>query len=157
MLFDLGALGKGYFVDVIEQRLTSAGLKRFLVNGSGDISYKGTGAISVGLEHPGDPTKVIGVIEMTGAKNSSCMCSSGINRRKWGKYNHVIDPHTSSSPDEIIATWVIAPTTAIADALASCLFFVAPENFASKYQFEYCIMNKENKIKKSPGFEATFY
>ena len=110
VLIDLGALGKGYYVDKIADYLRSKGMNRFLVNGSGDIFYQGNGTpIRAGLEHPGDPTKVIGVVEM----KQGGMCASGINRRKWDKYNHVIDPHSLSSPEEILATWVIADSTVI--------------------------------------------
>jgi thiamine biosynthesis lipoprotein len=154
VLMDLGALGKGYFVDQLAKFLAERGLKHFLVNGSGDISYKGNGdALRIGLEHPGDPTKAIGIVEMT----DGCMCSSAGNRRKWATYHHTIDPHTRTSPNEILATWVIAKSTAIADGLATCLFFTEPERYEKDFSFEYCIMNKENKIKRSAGFTAELF
>lgn len=146
VLFDFGALGKGYFVDKIATFLKQKGFTHFLVNGSGDIYYSGTEPIKVGLEHPDDPTKIIGSIEM----KEGAMCASGINRRAWDKYHHVIDPHSNTSTQEIVATWVIAKSTGLADALASCLFFVAPEDL-SLQDFEYCILNKERKIKTSPN------
>ena len=155
-LFDFGALGKGYFVDKIAAYLKQKNLTRFLVNGSGDIYYSGgrdMEPIKVGLEHPGDPTRAIGAIEM----KEGSMCASGINRRKWDKYHHVIDPSTnSSSGEDIIATWVIAENAALADALASCLFFVAPSAL-TKWQFEYVIMNSEKKVKTSAGWRGEIF
>ena len=115
------------------------------MNGSGDIYYAGTEPIKVGLEDPDDKTKVIATIEM----KEGAMCASGTNRRAWDKYHHVIDPHSKTSTEKIVATWVIAKSTGLADALASCLFFVAPEDLSFQ-NFEYCIMNKERRIKKSP-------
>ena len=147
LLFDFGALGKGYFVDKIASLLKQKGFTHFLVNGSGDIYYAGTEPINVGLEHPDDATQVIGAIEM----GEGAMCASGTNRRAWDKYHHVIDPHSNTSTEEIIATWVIAKSAGLADALASCLFFVAPEEL-SLQTFEYCIMNKERRIKTSKNF-----
>ena len=153
VLLDLGALGKGYCVDVVTEYLYSVGIKRFLVDGSGDIFYEGNGMpITVGLEHPGDATQVIGSIEMM----KGAMCSSATNRRSWGKYSHYIDPTSATSPEEIIATWVIADTASMADALSSVLFFVAPESVPDT-EFSYCILNRDYKIKKSPDFSATFY
>ena len=153
-LIDLGALGKGFFVDTISRFLRENGIRRFLVNGSGDIFYQGNGQVlRAGLEHPGDTSKVIGVIEMT----HGALCASGSNRRKWDKYHHTIDPFSLTSPQDIIATWVMAETAAIADGLATCLFLVEPERFAESYEFEYCILNKDYKVKRSTGFTAELF
>lgn len=153
VLFDFGALGKGYFVDKITDYLKEKGIEHFLVNGSGDIYYYGDEPIEVGLEHPDNPSLVIGKMLI---KNGA-MCASGINRRKWGKHHHVIDPHKNASRNEDIkATWVIAQNAALSDALASCLFFAPPENFAT-YSFEYVIMNSENAVKVSHDWNVELY
>lgn len=152
VLFDFGALGKGYFVDKIASFLKEQGIRKFMVDGSGDIYYQGDEPISVGLEHPDDKTKVIGTTEMqTGA-----MCASGTTRRAWDKYHHVIDPDSNDSTKGIAATWVIADSAALADSLASCLFFVVPEALA-QCKFEYCIMNNENAVIASDGFRAKLF
>ena len=160
VLFDFGALGKGYFVDKIAKFLKEKGIKRFLVNGSGDIYYSGGESsakmpIAVGLEHPDDSSRVIGTVSIV----QGSMCASGINRRKWAGHHHVIDPQANTSAGQnILATWVIADTTALADAVASCLFFVPPENlFDAGYTFEYVILNKEYKVKKSEGWKGEFF
>ncbi len=153
LLFDFGALGKGYFVDKIAGYLIKEEVKRFLVNGSGDIYYQGEQSIKVGLEHPLDATKVIGSIEMT----TGAMCASAGNRRKWGKVHHIINPNTLKPARDITATWVLSDTTALSDALSTCLFFVAPENFEKKYKFEYLILNREMRVKRSKGFNAELY
>lgn len=153
VLIDVGAVGKGYCVDLIAEFLKQQGVKRFLVDGSGDIFYEGNGVpITVGLEHPHDTTKVVGSITMT----QGSMCSSATNRRAWGGYSHYIDPTSKDSPTTIIATWVIAEKAAYADALSSVLFFVVPE-VVTIPTFSYCCMNKEYKVKKSHDFNATFY
>lgn len=155
VLFDFGALGKGYFVDVIVDFLRQENLKRFMVDGSGDIYYEGNGElISVGLEHPGDESKVVGKIEMS----QGAMASSATNRRRWGNYHHYIDPHTLTSPESILSVWVTASSTVEADAIASALFFVAPEDLLTAgFTFEYCILNHEYKIKYSDGFKMEIY
>jgi FAD:protein FMN transferase len=152
VLIDLGALGKGYFVDIIYNYLRKQGLQHFLVDGSGDIRFIGPEPIRIGLEHPSDPTQIIGVAEMQG----KAMCASAGNRRKWDKYTHIIDPTTNTSPQEIAASWVIADTAVLADALATCLFFVAPENFTS-FNFEYCLLNHELKVKSSSGWPGELF
>ena len=127
------------------------------MNGSGDIFYSGGKqgeeiAINVGLEDPSDSQKVVGVIPL----KRGAICASGINRRAWSTYNHVIDPHTLTSPKEILATWVMAPKAGYADALPSCLFFVPPANI-SEFPFEYCLLNPDYKIKRSTGFTAELF
>lgn len=152
VLFDFGALGKGYFVDKITDLLKKKGFGYFMVNGSGDIHYVGPAPLRVGLEHPDDKSKVIGAIDMA----EGAMCASGTNRRTWDKHHHVIDPATSSSVEGMTASWVIAENAVLADALASCLFFAPPENFKD-YKFEYCLMNAEQKVKRSEGFNAELF
>lgn len=153
VIFDFGALGKGYFVDKVFEYLVEKGFKHILVNGSGDIHYQGEKPITVGLEHPLDTTKVIGTIQF----QHGAMCSSGTNRRAWEGYHHIIDPQTLSSPNEILATWVLADSAALADGLATALFFVTPEEFFSHYKFEYLLLNKHMKVKRSPGFKAVLF
>lgn len=153
VLIDLGALGKGYFVDILHNFLKSKEIKRFLVNGSGDIRYHGNEPIAAGLEHPTDKNKVIGSIKMSGG----ALCASGTDRRKWDNYNHLIDPQSLNSPKEIVSTWVTAETAALADALATCLFLTNPDNFTVKYKFEYCLLDRFMRARRSPGFTAEFY
>ncbi len=154
VLIDLGALGKGYFVDVIATYLKEKNIARFLVNGSGDIYYQGNGTpIRAGLEHPDDPTKAIGVLELM----QGALCASAGNRRRWAMYQHTINPFSLTSPEEIIATWVMAESTALADGLATCLFMTEPESLDNVLSFEYCLLNKEYKIKNSASFTAEFF
>lgn len=153
-LFDFGALGKGYFVEKIKSILLKKGLKRFLVDGSGDIAYIGSGeTISVGLEHPLDSTKVIGTVQMA----EGSMCSSGSNRRSWGNHHHIIDPDSLSSTTEIIASWVMADSATLADGLSTALFLVPPEYFQKEFKFEYLLLNKDMKVKRSKGFNVELY
>lgn len=150
--FDFGAVGKGYFVDRMRDYLQSLGVQQFMMNGSGDIFYQGNQSIRVGLEDPDDTTNVVGVVDFSGA----AMCSSAINKRRWKSYNHYVDPNTHTSPEYIKAVWVIADDAAIADGLASVLFFVPPEQVRG-FDFEYCILNQERKIKHSAGFSAELF
>jgi FAD:protein FMN transferase len=153
-LIDLGALGKGFFVDTIAAYLDSQGLQRFLVDGSGDVYYQTDGpVIQAGLEHPDDSAKVIGVVEMgTGA-----MCSSGRNRRAWGNRHHIIDATSLHSPEGLLSSWVLADSAVLADALATCLFLVPPETLQSHWPFSCCLLNSEYRVKRSPGFRAELF
>lgn len=153
VLIDLGALGKGYFVDILAHFLKEKNIRRFLVNGSGDIYYSGCGIpLRAGLEDPKDATKVLGTLEIF----EGALCASASNRRAWGKYHHTIDPKSLTSPDVILASWVRSDSAAIADALCTCLFLTGPEAYAS-IPFEYCLLNSSYKIKRSAGFTAELF
>ena len=110
-------------------------IDKFWIDGGGDIYSYGT-SLKIGLEHPANPEQVIGVVEI---KNQSICASSG-NRRKWGKYHHIIDPEKLESADEVLATWVIASKAIIADSLATSLFLVSPEKLKKEFEFEYLIL-----------------
>jgi thiamine biosynthesis lipoprotein len=133
--------------------LAQRGLRRFLVNGSGDIRYVGTEPVLCGLEHPVDKTKVIGSLRIA----SGALCASGTDRRSWDGRNHVLDPITFTSPTEIVATWVLSDHAALSDALATCLFFVDPESLAQQFHFEYCILNRDMRVQYSSDFSAEWY
>lgn len=154
VLLDLGALGKGFVVDLIHDAVREAGVSRFLIDGSGDIRYfdANNETIVCGLEDPRNPQHAIGTLSLAGG----ALCASAVNRRVWRSFNHYLDPESKTSPEVVAAVWVKADTAALADGLSSALFFVAPEEL-SGFSFEYLILNKEMGIKKSAGFTADFF
>lgn len=80
---------------------------------------------------------VIGVYNL---KNTS-LCASATNRRAWGdNLHHVIDPKTGKPTQDVIATWVVGDTTAIADGLATALFFTNGEQLQKAFDFSYIRM-----------------
>lgn len=151
---DFGACGKGYIIDIVGEILVGMGINNFCVDAGGDILYKSTEnkELRVGLEDPEKKDQVIGVCNLV----SGAICGSSGNRRKWGKFNHIINPKTFSSPNEIVAVWVCASSTMIADALATCLFFVEP-HVLSEFSFEYVVLYQDYSVKRSPNFPATFF
>lgn len=154
VLFDLGALGKGYAVDLLYAVLEKQGFERFLIDGSGDIRYRARQGESIvcGLEHPLDASMVVGTLAITGGS----LCASATNRRRWKDYNHYLDPDSLESPQDIIAVWVYAETAALADGLSSALFFTDPSAL-SAFPFESLMINKELRMKQSAGFAAELF
>lgn len=152
--FDFGGLGKGYLIDALSAYLQTEGYTKFLIDGSGDLLYEGNGSdIRIGLQHPDDAQKAIGVATIF----SGALCGSGSDKRAWGGYHHIIDPLSLKSPNDICATWVVAETALIADALATCLFFADPKNFENDFSFEYCVIDRERRMRHSIGFPAEFF
>lgn len=153
VLLDLGALGKGYLIDVLYELLRERSCQQFLIDGSGDIRYHGSAPIMAGLENPDNTNEAIGTLAVAGG----ALYASAINRRSWGdSRHHYIDATSGESPQHIVATWVIAETAVLADALSSALFFTAPESLTA-FSFEYLIMNHERNVKRSAAFAAELF
>jgi ApbE family len=64
LVIDVGAVGKGYLVDIVSKILREAGFARFVVDGSGDMRHSGESSLRVGLEHPFDSRLAIGVANL---------------------------------------------------------------------------------------------
>jgi thiamine biosynthesis lipoprotein len=157
-LLDFGAAGKGYLVDLVGEVLEAAGVTSYCVDAGGDLRYRRPEAeaqpLRVGLEHPGDPTQVVGVVELPPGLS---LCGSAGNRRAWAGYHHILDPRTLASPQHLAAVWVTASTTLLADALTTALFFVAPAALRDYYEFEYACLAADFTLEASPGFAAEFF
>lgn len=151
--FDVGAVGKGYAVDMITKVLLDAGYDNFLVDASGDMRAVGEGVETVGLEHPHYADEVIGVVKL----QNKTLCASAVNRRTWGDWHHVIDPDTTAPTREILATWVAADSAMIADGLATALFFVSPKVLSTKYTYEYLRMHADGSIEYSDYFAGGLF
>lgn len=155
VLLDLGAAGKGYLVDIIGELLEKQGITAYCINAGGDILARlpGQEMLQIGLEHPDDPEQIIGVYRI----NKGSICGSAGNRRAWGEFHHIIDPHLQQSPRHIKAVWVQARTALVADALATCLFFVSASELAKYFTFEYAIVDSDNGLSHSAQFAADFF
>lgn len=153
-ILDFGGLGKGYLIDIISNLLLENGINSFCINGGGDILYKSLDkALRVGLENPKDFKQVIGVAEIV---NQSICASSG-SKRAWDKFHHIMDPHSLSSPQNILATWVVAKDALTADSIATCLFLTPREKLEKYFEFESVILYSDFSIEKSKKFPGQLF
>jgi FAD:protein FMN transferase len=153
-VLDFGAAGKGQLIDIVATTLLHHDITSYCIDAGGDIRHQNSDKkLKVGLEHPDDARKVIGVTEIG---NESIAASSG-NRRKWGEYHHIMNPKTLRPVNDILATWVIARNAIIADGLATALFLVRPGTLERDFSFSYLILNRDYSIRKSEDFPAELY
>ncbi|MBP6944816.1 FAD:protein FMN transferase [Patescibacteria group bacterium] len=155
IVLDVGAMGKGYLIDLVVELLLGEGVRSFCVEAGGDMRQCDAvgNSLRVGLEHPDDATQVVGVVEI----NNVSVCGSAGNRRKWSTFHHIINPHTLTSPRDILAIWAVAKTTMLADAMTTALFFAPPEVLLKYYAFEYVIMYADYTAKISKGFPGEVF
>lgn len=154
VLLDFGAAGKGYLIDLVASLLRNQQIDSFCVDAGGDIYYSNLmhKKLQVGLEHPLDATQVIGIATIV----NQSICASAGNRRRWKGYHHIMNPHTLSSATGVLATWVIADSALLADALATCLFFSPPSQF-SQFNFSYALVKDDLSLEKSSTFPAEIF
>ena len=153
VLLDFGAGGKGYLVDIVGDVMEAHGIFEYCIDAGGDILHKGKNPIRVGLENPENFDEVIGVFLLS----NGSLCGSAGNRRVWGDFTHIINPTTLSSPKNILGVWVYAKEAFLADAIATCLFFVSAKKLLKKYSFEYLIIYADKSIEKSSNFNSTLF
>ena len=123
VLLDFGAAAKGLLVDQIAELLQKMKHSEWFIDASGDSAHHASLPYVLGLEHPFDTSKIIGTVELS----KESLCASAINRRAWKNGHHVIDGKTGKPTEDIVATWVIADSTMLADGLATGLFFTWEE------------------------------
>lgn len=145
-LLDVGALGKGRLVDLVAEVLADVP-GDLVIDAGGDIRVRG-GAARIGLEHPYDPTKAIGVAEVQDA----ALCASAVNRRAWGDgLHHVLDARTGIPVRTWAATWAIAPDAMRADAVSTALFFDGGPELAALWGVEWVRMSTDGRAERSRG------
>jgi len=150
---DFGAGGKGYLIDIVSDLIKEYGGHEFCIDAGGDIRYESPKPLRVGLENPNDMSQAIGIATIA----NTSLCASSGSRRTWGKFHHIINPHTLASPERVIASWVLAKNTILADALATCLFLVDPSTLLPHFSFEYLVLFSDSSFEKSLTFPAELF
>jgi thiamine biosynthesis lipoprotein len=173
-ILDVGAAGKGFAIDRVA-RIVAEHTDTFIVDGSGDMVIStGDVPVRVALEHPADPTKAIGVVELA----SGAICASASNRRAWiargtdgtghddigddAHWHHIIDPKTGTPTWDVVATWVMAPTAMLADGLATALFFTPADRLRERpdligADFEHVVVRHNGTVEYSDNPDVELF
>ncbi|MFK4836008.1 FAD:protein FMN transferase, partial [Microbacterium sp. ZW T2_14] len=155
---DVGALGKGRLVDLLLGILTATVAGDITVDAGGDLAVRGRSQ-RIGLEHPFDARRAIGVWEVTDA----ALCASAVNRRTWPSatgattLHHVLDARTGQPVRTIAATWAVAADAMTADAVATALFFDGGPRLAHEWGVEWVRMTTDGRVEWSPGCRADLF
>lgn len=129
MRVNFGAIGKGYALDRIAQRLHEAGVNDFLLHGgnssvtaAGDAEPGSGEGWRVGLQHPTRPRQRLGGIVL----RDMSLATSGSGKRHFHfrgrRYGHVIDPRSGYPAGEFLSLSVLTSQATDADAIATGLF-----------------------------------
>jgi thiamine biosynthesis lipoprotein len=131
MKITLGGIAKGYAVDEALEVLSSMGIKHALVNAGGDMATLGPKPDqepwNVALANPDDTSQCLASFNVS----DKAVCTSGNYERYFDPEKtvaHIIDPKTGYSANECISVTIIAENCTQADALATGVFVMGPED-----------------------------
>ena len=119
MGINVGAIGKGYGLDLAAAILKKNRIQKARLNFGGQILVFGPRHHKWALElsHPNNPEKTITTIHIS---NGSIATSAQ-------RQNHILDPRTGQPVDFEGSVSVISPSGIDADALSTALFVMGPE------------------------------
>jgi thiamine biosynthesis lipoprotein len=134
---DLSSIAKGYAVDAVARLLKSAGVESFLVEIGGELRGEGVkpGGLPWWVELERPPSRVAGgsaaeetVVALCGlsvATSGACQRFFSVDGRS---YSHTIDPRSGYPvPHELLSVTVLHPECMLADALATALTVLGPD------------------------------
>lgn len=128
MVIDLGAVAKGFAIDLAANRLK--GFPGFLINAGGDIYAGGADPDGepweIGIQHPLDRESTFTSIRLTDA----AVCTSGGYERPspiTAGDHHILDPRTEHSPQHWLSASITAPYAMLADAFSTAALLLSPD------------------------------
>ncbi len=128
---DLGAIAKGYAIDVAKEALMEAGFQDAMIDAGGDIyvlgRQPGQDGWNVGVRHPANEHYLLTSLKVTDRAVATSGNSARYFVRDGVSYGHILDPRTLRPVRGMLSTSVIAPTAMMADALATAIFVMGPE------------------------------
>lgn len=132
MTLDVGAIAKGYAVEMVARSLEEKGIRGYVLNVGGNVRTVGAKADgtpwTVGLENPMDEGEdylyYLGLAGQT-------LVTSGSYQRYYlvdGKrYHHIIHPETLMPAEGFVSVSVLTGHSGMADALSTALFCMSVE------------------------------
>lgn len=153
LVLDVGAAGKGHLVDLVSGMLADAGITRHVVDGSGDLRIRDV-PMRIALEHPADPTKAVGVAELS---QGALSASAGNRRRLADGRHHVLDAVTGLPARDVVATWAVAVDDLTADGAATALFFDTDPAWFARRGVEWVRMLSDGTLQASRGFPGEVF
>jgi len=158
MEITLGGIAKGYATDEALEVLRDMGIKHALVNAGGDVSTLDSKPNeepwSVAMVNPDDTSQSLAIFNIS----DKSVATSGNYERYFDsekKAHHIINPKTGYSADESISVTIIAENGTQADALATGVFVMGPEEGMNLVEsldgVECLIVDIERTIHRSSG------
>jgi thiamine biosynthesis lipoprotein len=131
MEIDLGAIAKGYAVDLAAAVLRKESVGNFMVNAGGDLTVNGSKARGVpwtiGIRHPRLPSELIAKLRPSPAAVATSGDYEKFFLQGAERYHHILTPSTGLPARECQSVTIMAPSAMDADALATSVFVMGPK------------------------------
>ena len=134
MKLDVGAIAKGYAVEMVAHSLEKKNISGYVINVGGNvrtIGLKGDGnKWTVGIENPEENEEIpyLAYLELS----DKSLVTSGSYQRYYivdGKrYHHIIDPETLMPSESYLSVSIVCKDSAKGDALSTALFCMPLED-----------------------------
>jgi len=128
MKLDVGAIAKGYAVEMVARSLEEQGVTGYVLNVGGNVrtvGVKGDGnKWTVGIENPEEDSEeeYLAYLELAGES----LVTSGSYQRYYvvdgERYHHIINPETLMPSEGYVSVSVVCNSSADGDALSTALF-----------------------------------
>ncbi|MBX5437280.1 MAG: FAD:protein FMN transferase [Alicyclobacillaceae bacterium] len=158
MTLDLGAVAKGFAVDLAARELQS--FSGFVIDAGGDVYAGGRNAEGemwrIGVRHPVVPHGLVCVLRASGM----AVCTSGGYERKSPVHpgeHHLVHPKTGRSPTKVVSVTVLAPHAMLADALSTAVFLMgweAGQDLLKDCEAEALCMDDTLNVLMTEGMKA---
>ncbi|MBQ8432807.1 MAG: FAD:protein FMN transferase [Clostridia bacterium] len=133
MTLDVGAIAKGYAVEMVARTLEEQGISGYVINVGGNVRTLGTKPDGqtwlAGIENPNPDAPQSYAVYLALAGES--VVTSGSYQRFYtvnGKnYHHIIDEQTMMPAEGYLSVSVVCKNSAQGDALSTALFCMSPE------------------------------
>jgi thiamine biosynthesis lipoprotein len=133
---NLGAIGKGWAIDRVIDRMQQAGVASVLVHG-GSSSVKAIGIQGpdvpgrsgwrVGMRHPVRPGRRLATITLENQAIGTSGSGTQFFVDRGRKLGHILDPRSGLPAEGVLSATVVTPSAADADALATALYVLGPD------------------------------
>ena len=164
MSLDVGAVAKGYAVEMVAKSLEEKGISGYLLNVGGNVRAVGLRPDgtkwTVGIENPDATGEENAYLAYLAVENEAVVTSGSYQRYYFvdGKaYHHIIAPETLMPGENFRSVSVICDSSAIGDALSTALFCMTYSEGAelvnSLDNVEAMWVLPSGEIKYSSGFE----
>ena len=159
---DVGAIAKGYAVEMVARELEKLGVTGYLLNVGGNVRTVGAkpdGSLwKLGIQNPDKTSNFAEIIKF----DTDSLVTSGTYQRYYivngQSYHHIIDGETLMPADYFESVSIIYPDSGIADGLSTALFCMDYEQgkaLLSKFEgAEAMWITKDGEKLYSDGFSG---
>jgi len=160
MRVNFGAVGKGFALDRMAERLAEHGVTRGL------LDFGGSSWLALGAPEGGEAWRVLlrdgrggfsGVVSLRNTSLSFSEGMAGVSEIEGRRYGHVIDPRSGWPLEEAVAVAVLAADGTTAEALSTALVVLGAEaglGVARTAGAEALVIDAAGARHPSAGFEA---